>query len=148
MSEEPRRSRPKPGTKSGNQGKAKRAGKGASQGMAVPWGRIILWSCIALAAILAFVEFQGRQAYESSWSALDARVAAATDEKPLLAADVAALLPGKTPQTQVNLPGEIAVGEAIRYDEYVWSSLNPALSRKARVFYNKFGEVVKIDRGG
>jgi hypothetical protein len=47
----------------------------------------------------------------------------------------------------VDLPGEILAGQAKRYEEYVWPSLNPALRRVARVFYNSFNEVVRIDRG-
>jgi hypothetical protein len=65
----------------------------------------------------------------------------------VLASDVATLLTGKTPASQVDLPGEILAGQAKRYEEYVWPSLNPALRRVARVFYNSFNEVVRIDRG-
>lgn len=148
MSDAPRRKRPQTGSKAAGANGAQRKAKGRGPSREIPWVRIVMWSLAAVAAVLGLIEFQGRQAYESSWSALDAAVAAATDDKPLLAADVATLLPGKSPQAQVNLPGEIPFGEATRYEDYVWSSLNPANRRVARVYYNKLNEVVKIDRGG
>ncbi|MFM8287454.1 MAG: hypothetical protein ACKOGA_12065 [Planctomycetaceae bacterium] len=148
MSEEPQRKRTKTGTKAGGTTTNKRPKSGQSTGMSIPWGRIILWSLMAGVAILAWIEWSRREAYESFYAALDARVAAATEDQPLLESDVTTLLNGKTPATQVNLPGEILPGQAMRYDEYVWPSLNPALRRVARIYYNNFKEVVRIDRGG
>jgi hypothetical protein len=147
MSEEAPRKRTKAGTKAGGTGTNKRAKSGKTAGINLPWGRIVLWSLIAIVALLAWIEWSRRQAYESAYAALDARIAAATEDKPVLASDVATLLTGKTPASQVDLPGEILAGQAKRYEEYVWPSLNPALRRVARVFYNSFNEVVRIDRG-
>jgi hypothetical protein len=111
MSEEAPRKRTKAGTKAGGNGTNKRAKSGKSAGINLPWGRIVLWSLIAIVALLAWIEWSRRQAYESAYAALDARIAAATEDKPVLASDVATLLTGKTPASQVD---PCRAGEALR----------------------------------